>query len=103
VRTGAARELFPGVMEKGEREIEQTAGNALAVDGDVLFIQMPAARADLQHGDLVVQFVYFSGLVREADRAADRVLEVHLALDLVEPVRTVRVLEIGHVRIRAGI
>jgi hypothetical protein len=75
----------------------------LAVDQHVLLVEMPAARADLQHGDLVVEPVDLARLVGESQSAAHGVVEVHLALHLVEPVRAVGILEVGHVGIRAGV
>src|SRR3546814_5786580 len=39
----------------------------------------------------------------EADLAADRVAQVDLTLDLIEPVRAVRVLEVRHVRVGARV
>jgi hypothetical protein len=85
------------------REVEDAAGDALAVDGHVLLVEVPAARADLQGGDLVVELVFLAGLVLEAELAADGLVEVDLALDLVVPLRAVGVLEVGHVGIGAGV
>ena len=106
VRAGAAREQLLGVVEHEEREIEDAALHALAVDRHVLLVEMQAARAHLQHRDLVVQLVALgAGRARLLERqgAADRLADVDLALDLVRPQRRVRVLEVGHVRIGAGI
>ena len=64
---------------------------------------MPAARADLQRGYLLVELVYLSRFVGEADLAPDRIAEIHLPLDLVEPVRAVGILEIGHIGIGARV
>ena len=57
VRAGAARELLLRVVEHEEREVEDAAGDALAVDRHVLLVEVPAARADLQRRDLVVELV----------------------------------------------
>ena len=86
---GAARDLLLGVVEEHQTEVEDAAGDALAVDQHVLLVEVPAARADLHHGDLVVEFVDLAGLVGESQLAAYGVEEVHLALHLVEPVRAV--------------
>ena len=85
VGAGAAGDQFLGVVEEEQGEIEHAAGDALAIHGDVLFVQMPAARAHHQGRHFVVELVALAALV-EADGAADRFLEVDLALDLVEPV-----------------
>ncbi len=99
---GAACDLFLGVMEQEQRKVEDAAGDALAVDGDVLFVQVPAAGAHLQRGDLVGQLVVLVvGVQREG--AAHGGLEVDLALQLVVPVGGVGVLEVGHVAVRAGV
>ena len=46
-----------GVVEEEQAEIEQRAGDRLAVDQEVLLVQVPAARAHQQRRDLVVQLV----------------------------------------------
>ena len=56
--------------------------HALAVDQHVLFVEVPAARTHLQRRDLVVELVGLAALL-ERQRAADRLAEVDLALDLV--------------------
>ena len=101
-RAGAARDLLLRVMEHEQREVEDAAVHALAVDQDVLFVQMPAARPHLQCRDLVVQLVALAVLL-ERERAANRAAEVNLALDLVLPRRRIRILEIGHVAVSARI
>ena len=55
VRPAAAREQLLRVVEEVQREIEDRAGHRLAVDRDVLLVQVPAARARDQHRGLVVQ------------------------------------------------
>ncbi len=74
----------------------------LAVDLDVALLQVPASRADEEHGDLVVQRVALLALL-ERDRPLDRVREVLLAADDVLPRRRVRILEVGHVDARARV
>jgi hypothetical protein len=59
-RAGAAGDLLLGVVEEDQGEVEDAAGDALAIDGDVLFVQVPAARTDLQGGDLVVELVFLA-------------------------------------------
>src|SRR5436305_2095726 len=83
---GAARELFLRVVEHEEREIEEPAAHAPAVDEHVLLVEVPAARPDLQRRDLVVEAIGLGaggGLLLERQRAANRLREVDLALDLV--------------------
>jgi hypothetical protein len=75
------------LWKKTRREVEDAAGDALAIDQHVLFVEVPAARTDLQGGDLVVELVFLAGFVLERQFAADGLVEVDLALDLVVPVR----------------
>ena len=85
-----------------DAEVEEPGRDVLAVDLDVALLQVPAARADEEHGDLVVQRVALLALL-ERDRPLDRVREVLLAADDVLPRRRVRVLEVGHVDPRARV
>ncbi|MNM75117.1 hypothetical protein D3C81_868900 [compost metagenome] len=101
-RAGAAGDLLAGIVEQEQREIEDAARDALAVDGDVLFVQVPAARTHLQRGDLVVQLVLLA-LRFQGQRAAHGGLQVDLALQLVVPVGGVGVLEVGHVAVSARV
>ncbi len=90
-------------MEEDEGKVEDAARNALAIDGDMLLVEVPAARTDLQGGDLVVELVFLAVLVLERQFAADGLVQVQLALDLVFPVRRVGILEVGHVGVSARI
>ena len=40
----SARDQFPGVVKKEETEIEECAGDRLAIDEQMLLVQVPAAR-----------------------------------------------------------
>ena len=90
------------VAEEVEPEVEQRAGHRRAVDLEMALLEMPAARADEEHGDLVVQRVLLLAGV-ERDRPLERVREVPLPLDAVLPRRRVRVLEVGHEDLRARV
>ncbi|KFB71687.1 MAG: hypothetical protein AW09_003142 [Candidatus Accumulibacter phosphatis] len=100
---GTARDLLYGVVEKDESEVEDAAGNALTIDGDVFFVEVPAARTNLQSSDGVVERIFLAGFVGERQLVPNGFVEVDLALDLVVPLRTVRVLEVAHVRIGARV
>src|SRR5262245_11308648 len=69
----------------------------------MLLDQMPAAWSYEQRRRLLVESVLFAIWIREADRAADGVVEVDLTLDAVFPCGGIGVLEIGHEDTRAGI
>ncbi|KAF0164419.1 MAG: hypothetical protein FD157_2026 [Rhodocyclaceae bacterium] len=99
----AARDLFLGVVEQEQGEIEDAARHALVVDQHMLFVEMPAAWPHLQGGDLVVELVFLAGLVLEGQLATDGLVEVDLALDQVVPLRAVGILEVAHVRIGARV
>ena len=102
VRSRAALDQLLRVVEEEQREVEDRAGDGLAVDLHVLLDEVPAARARDQHRGLVVQLVLLAALL-ERDRAADRVAQVELALDHVRPGRAVRVLEVRHEGRRAAV
>jgi hypothetical protein len=68
IRAGAARQLFLGVVEHEQGEIEDAAGDALAVHQHVLFVQVPAARTHDQGRDLVVQLVLLAVLLQRIVR-----------------------------------
>src|SRR5919204_2236004 len=95
VRTRAARDELFCVMEEVEREVEDCAGDRLAVDTEVLLVEMPAAWPDDEHRGLIVQLVMLGSLL-ETDRAAHRIAQVELPVDHVVPRRAVCVLEIRH-------
>ena len=102
VRPGPGLQLPLGRVEHVEAEVEETCGHRLAVDGDVLLAEVPAARADEQRRDLVVQPVLLLAGV-ERDRPLDGIDQVRLALDAVRPRGRVRVLEVGHEDLRARV
>ncbi len=93
----------PAGMEGVEAEVHERAGDGVAVDGEVLLGQVPAARAHEQRRRVVDQLVVAAVGALVGDRALDRVDQVHVALDLVAPGRRVRVLEVGHEALRAAV
>src|SRR6266540_3787229 len=103
VRAGAVVEQAAGVVEEVEAEVHQAAGGGLAVDQHVLLGQVPAARADQQHGHLVVEPVLPALRALEGDGALDGLDQVRLAGEHVLPGRRVGVLEIGHEDLRARV
>ena len=104
VRAGAAAERFLGIVEEVEAEIEQRARHWLAVDHHVLLEQMPAAGANEQRRDLVVQLIGLAALrIDIVDLAADGVGQIELALDHIGPGRRRGILEIGHEDVGAAV
>ena len=86
VRARSALEQLLRIVEEDEAEVEQARRHRLAVDEDVPFGQVPAARPRDEHGRLLVQAVRLL-LGLELDRAADRIREVALPLDDIRPRR----------------
>ena len=84
-------------MEHVQPEIDERPDDRAAVEDDVAFVEMPAARAD--HEDCepaVVTKPVCLALRRVVGQLpADRVIEVHLTRDHVLPVRCVGVLQVG--------
>ena len=94
---------FRALWKKNRPKSTSEPGHGLAVQPDVLFRQVPAARPHHERGRLLVESILFSLGTGEADRAADGFAEVPLALDQVVPGRRIGVLEVGHVDTCAGV
>src|SRR5205823_6173353 len=103
IRPAAAIEQLARVVKKVETEIEQTAGDRLAVHEHVLFDQMPAPWPDEQRSELLTQFVFFPFRITEANNAPDGIAQIDLTLNHVGPRRRIRILEIRHKHFRTGV
>ena len=104
IGAGAGSDLLLRIVEEVEREIENAAGHRLAVDLDMRFFKVPAARADDQRRGLLNDIVALAvGLIGEADGLVPVVHHVDLAADHVVPGGRGGVFEIGHVGLRTGI
>ena len=57
VGAASAIELLAGIVEEGEAEIGERARQRLPVEDEVLLGKVPAARADEERRDLVVELV----------------------------------------------
>lgn len=86
VRPRAALDQLVGVVEEVQAKVEQTGRDGLAVDGQVLLVEVPAAGARDQRRQLAVrpQLVLLVALL-EVDLAPDGVVQVDLAVDHVVP------------------
>src|SRR3954463_8104922 len=69
----------------------------------MLLEQVPAARPNEQDGKLLLQLVFLAFRAREIDRASNRVAQIDLSFDHVPPRWRIRVLEVGHEHLRAGV
>jgi len=104
VGAAAAAHELPRVVEEVHPEVEERPGDGPAVDDEVRLGEVPPPRAHEQHRRARLQRVPLPARgVLERDRAADRVGEVRLPLDLVAPRGGVRVLEVGHEGLRARV
>jgi hypothetical protein len=105
VRALAFVDLFACRRHHVQREVGEAAGRALPIDQDVLLVQVPAARADHDRGQLVVrvQRVDLALVAGEVDGPVQRVLQVELAGDHVVPQWRVGVLEVSQPDVRAGV
>jgi hypothetical protein len=84
-----------GVVEDIQAEVEERAGDRLALDVNVPLGQMPAPRAHDQDGRVLHELVVLlAGVVGDRSRAC--VAQIDLALDVIRPGRRVCVLEVGH-------
>ncbi len=102
VRAGSTLEQTRRVPREVDAEVEKAGRDGLGVHLHVLLGEMPAAGANEQHRDLVLQRIAL--LTRlHGDRPLDGVREVQLAAEDVLPRRRVRILEVGHVDLRAGV
>lgn len=92
VRPRAALDQLMCVVEEVEAEVEEAARDGLAVDSEVLLLEMPAAGAGDERGEGAVgaQLVLLLALL-EVDLLADGVVEVQLAVDHVVPCRRARI------------
>jgi len=64
---------------------------------------MPTARTDQQHRNILLQLVTLSFRAGKTDRPPDRIPQIDLALNHIRPRRRIRVFEIGHENLCAGI
>ena len=104
VGAGAALDQRPGVVEEVQAEVEQAANHRLAVDPDEIVRQVPAAGADDQDGRRVAQLVMLARVgVVECDVAPGRVAHVDVAAHVVVPGGRVRILEVRHEHLGAGV
>src|ERR1022692_5038816 len=77
-RSAAALQQFGGVVKKIQTEVEQAAGNRLAIHEHVLLRQMPAARTHEDRRGLRVELVLLAVRVAERNRPAHCVAEIEL-------------------------
>jgi hypothetical protein len=100
VRTEALALRLKSVVEEVETEIEEGARDGLAVNSDVLLLQVPATGTDNKGRKLAIsaELVLFRALL-EVDLTTVGVVEVNLTVDHVIPSRGAGVLEISHISI----
>jgi hypothetical protein len=86
VRAGATLDELLCVVVEVDTEVEQAAGDGLAINGEVLLLQVPATGTCNECGKCPVgaQLVLLLALL-EVDLPANGVVEVELAVDHVVP------------------
>ncbi len=96
VRAGSAIQQLAGVVEKIHGKVEQTARHGRTIHMQVLFRQMPAARADQQCRCLVIQTIGLAFRRLKRDPPTHRIAQVLLPRNEVVPGRRGGVLKVGH-------
>ena len=103
-RRRAARDHRLGIVKHIQAKIEQPAGQALAIDGDVPLGQMPAARAHHQHRRARVELVGLAGnRVGIIQFARPIIFQIDLAFNHIGPDRRRCIFKIGHEHMRPAI
>ena len=104
VRTEPAGHQLPGVVVEVQTKVKQTTGDGLAIDGEVLLIEVPASSTGNQSGESPVraELVFLVALL-EVDLATDSIVQVDLTVDHVVPGRGRGVLKVGHVGPDVGV
>ena len=87
VRTRAAGLQRRMVVEQVQPEVHERAGHRLAIHLEVLLEKVPAAWPDDQRRDPVLELVMLALGTGELDAAVNRIPQVDLPADHVEPVR----------------
>src|SRR5262245_31987937 len=103
IRPAAALEQLGGVVKEIQTEIEQAAGNRLAIHEHMLLRQMPAARTHEQRRSLRLELVLLAVWIAERNRSTHRIAQIQLAFDEIFPSRRSRVLKVRHENLRARI
>src|SRR5262249_26311244 len=103
IRSASTVEAFARVVEKIEREIEQTAGGRLAINLEMLFGQVPAAGSDQERRHFRIQPVLFAVGARELNGTTNGVPEVLLAVQRGGPSGRMGVFEVSHVTTGAAV
>src|SRR5688572_1599041 len=85
IGAGPVREQGGGVVEEKEAEIEEARRHRRALETDVFFREVPAARAHHQRRGLLLQTVQLPLAGGESDLPADRVEEVGLPRNEILP------------------
>ena len=96
VGAAAARKQFLRVAQEVEAEVEEARADWLAIHGDVLLNQVPAAWPHQQRGYRLVEAVDAPIWIGEGNCAPDRIGAVDLPLDDILPRGRERVLKVGH-------
>ena len=75
----------------------------MPIHQEMFFLEMPSTRPHQQRCHARIEFVAFAFRTLVADGALDCVAQIELALKVVVPGGRIRILEIGHEDVGAGI
>lgn len=103
VRAVARVDLPLGAVEEVQAEVDEGRGQGSAVDLQVLFEEVPAARSDHDGRELLAEAVLLALRGGEVDAPFDGVEQGQLAADDVVPGGGGGVLEVGHPNLGAGV
>src|SRR2546421_12886830 len=95
VRARAAREKFLRVVEEEQAEVRQAGGYGMAIDPQVLLLEVPSSRSYEEGRDPVLQTIRAAVRRVVGDRPTNRVDEDHMAPDGVRPGRRGGMIKIG--------
>lgn len=99
VRSEALLLRLNSVVEEVQAKVEETAGDGLAINKEVLLLKVPASGADNQGGEPAVSSeLVFLGTLLEVHLATNSVVQVDLAVDHVVPCRGTGVWSFAHQR-----
>lgn len=92
VGAGATGNELLGVVEEVQTKVKQTTGDGLAVNGEVLLLEVPASStADQSSKGTVSTELVLLATLREVDLTTHGIVQVNLAIDHVVPGGSARV------------
>src|SRR5690606_1089054 len=91
------------VVEAEQPKVEKGSAYRFTSNEKVRLIEMPASWAYREHGDLMVESIFFALRRAKCYRATYSIFQVDVSFDKISPGRRGRILKVGHVDIRTGV